>query len=380
MSVRKRSWRTPNGEIKEAWVADYVDQSGERHIQTFNRKKDADEYHATVRVDVRQGVHTPQNKSITVTEAAEDWIAFVKLEERERSTIDQYRQHVDLHIVPRIGLEKLAKLTTPRINKFRDELLADLSRPMAKKVLTSLKALLRDAKRRGNVAQNVALDVTISADKRGKKRLEAGIDFPTPGEIRSLIDTAPDRLRPILLTTIFTGLRSSELRGLRWANVDLKGGKVHVRQRADRHNVIGKPKSESGNRTIPIGPLVVNTLKEWKLACPKGSHGLVFPNGNGNFENHANIVQRVLCPVQVAAGVVDAKGRAKYTGTHAFRHFYASWCINQKKDGGLELPAKLVQERLGHSSIMMTMDVYGHLFPRTDDSAELAAAENALLA
>jgi integrase len=64
----------------------------------------------------------------------------------------------------------------------------------------------------------------------------------------------------------------------------------------------------------------------------------------------------------------------------ALRHFYASWCINRRADGGLELPAKVVQERLGHSSIVMTMDTYGHLFPRGDDGAELAAAESALLA
>jgi integrase len=61
------------------------------------------------------------------------------------------------------------------------------------------------------------------------------------------------------------------------------------------------------------------------------------------------------------------------------RHFFASWCINRKADGGRELPAKVVQELLGHSSITMTMDVYGHLFPSGDDSAELAAAPDRLL-
>jgi integrase len=72
--------------------------------------------------------------------------------------------------------------------------------------------------------------------------------------------------------------------------------------------------------------------------------------------------------------------KPKYTGLHAFRHFFASWCINRKADGGLELPAKVVQERLGHaSSVTMTFDRYGHLFPRGDDTAELAAAEKALL-
>jgi integrase len=59
------------------------------------------------------------------------------------------------------------------------------------------------------------------------------------------------------------------------------------------------------------------------------------------------------------------------------RHFYASWCINRAADGGLELPPKVVQERIGHATIGMTMDTYGHLFPRGDDRAELAAGERA---
>ena len=87
-----------------------------------------------------------------------------------------------------------------------------------------------------------------------------------------------------------------------------------------------------------------------------------------------------MIPAQIAAGVVTKDGKAKYTGLHALRHFYASWCINRRADGGLELPPKLVQERLGHATIGMTMDTYGHLFPRGDDGTELAAAESALLA
>ena len=225
MSVRKRKWITRRGEAKEAWLVDYADQEGERHIQTFARKKEADEFHATVKVDVRKGIHTPHSKSIDISQAAEDWLSYIETEERERSTIRQYRQHVDLHIKPRIGREKLAKLTTPRINKFRDDLLADMSRPLAKKVLTSLKSLLKDAQRRGNVAQNVALGVSIRR-QGGKRKLKVGVDIPTPEEIKRIVHAASGKARPFLLTAIFTGLRSSELRGLRWQDVDLKKGEL----------------------------------------------------------------------------------------------------------------------------------------------------------
>ena len=120
-----------------------------------------------------------------------------------------------------------------------------------------------------------------------------------------------------------------------------------------------------------------------------GSNTLVFPNGQGKVEQLNNIVRRGLQPAQVAAGVgidsgkVDEDGNtilvARYKGLHALRHFYASWCINRTADGGLGLPLKVVQERMGHSSVTLTADVYGHLFPRGDDAEELAAAERSLL-
>ena len=100
--------------------------------------------------------------------------------------------------------------------------------------------------------------------------------------------------------------------------------------------------------------------------------------GRGD-ESRANIVNRALGPVQIAAGVVTKDGRPKYSGLHSLRHFYASWCINRRVDGGLELPLKVVQHRLGHSSIQMTSDRYGHLFPSGDTSAEMAAAEKSLI-
>jgi len=252
---------------------------------------------------------------------------------------------------------------------------------MAKRVLVHFKTILKDAKRRGNVAQNVAADVSITSHGRHKPKLEIGRDIPTRNEVQRIVDAAkPGKGRALLLTAALTGMRASELRGLRWSDVDLTERQIHVRQRADRYRKIGVPKSAAGVRDIPIGDMVVNTLREWKLQCPKGIENLVFPNLLGRVEYYPNIIKRYFTPALLAAGVVDSKGKPKYWGMHALRHFYASWCINQKKDGGLELPPKTVQTRLGHSSIVMTLDVYGHLFPSHDDGKELAAAERALFA
>ena len=394
------------GVEKEAWVVDYVDQSGKRRLKTFTKKRAADAYAATANVEIRAGVHTADSASITVAEAGKRWIETGEQAGLERSTLAAYCQHLKLHIEPHLGHVKLSQLSAPMVKDFEAKLArGDMpgggppqlrSRAMVRKVRVSLSSLLSDAQERGLVSRNVVRELRRTrkrgrereAERRQKGRLKIGVDILTREEIKAIVEAATGRWRCILLTAIFTGLRASELRGLRWGDLDFDKRELHVRQRADRYSKIGKPKSESGERTVPLTPMVLNTLREWKLACPKSDGGLVFPSSGGQVEHHKNIVERGLIPTMITAGViVKEKGvdgaeveRAKYTGLHAFRHFYASWCVNRRAEGGLELPAKVVQERLGHSSITMTMDVYGHLFPRGDDSEELAAAERSLLA
>ncbi|EKF40155.1 phage integrase family protein [Nitratireductor indicus C115] len=414
MSVRKRSWVNGKGEEKTAWVVDYVDTKGTRRLKTFKLKKEADQFASTASVEVREGVHVAERDTVTVEKAGELWIASAEAAGLERSTIAQYRQHLKLHIVPLIGSTTLSKLAVPVVRTFEDELRESGRSPqMVRKVLVSLGSLLADAQERGLVSRNAVREKSRARqkgkdrrqEKRQKGKIKVGVDIPTREEIRAIVAALDGRWRPLMLTAIFAGLRASELRGLRWSDVDIERREIRVHQRADRFNEIGRPKSEAGERAIPIPPILVNALKEWKLAYSRPVIGrdddgkmiredaqpghLVFSNGWGKVESLANIINRGLIPIQIAAGVADPTGevddtgepvmRARYTGMHALRHFYASWLINRPQDGGLGLPAKAVQERLGHGSIVMTMDVYGHLFPRGDDADELAAAERSLL-
>jgi integrase len=377
MSVRKREWITRKGESKEAWVADFVDNNGKRQIRTFAQKKKADAFHSQVKVDINAGTHVAIDGDLTVMDAADKWISDVEAEGRERGTIRTYRLHVKCHIAPRIGQLKLAKLTEGHVTAFRDSLIKGdnkLSFSMAQKVWVSFKSLLK-ANKVARLADNVK---PITKDKRKDHDLERGRDFPTPDEVKRVLSVVADdmKLWTFLRVAVLTGLRASELLGLRWRDVDLKGHEVHVRQRADRYRDIGAPKTDSSRRKIPIGPDLVHALKQWKLACPKGESDLVFPTRDGIVAHYEN-VRRSVDAALVKAGVVNKAGEPKY-GLHAFRHFFASWCINRKADGGRELPAKVVQTWLGHSSIKMTLDIYGHLFPRDSDDKEVAASEKAL--
>jgi integrase len=398
MSVRKREWTTPKGETKQAWVVDYFDTTGKRRLKTFKLKKVADQFAATASVEVREGVHVADSASATVEAAGLLWIASASAAGLERATVEDYERHLRLHIVPFIGTSKLPSLSIAKVRAFQDALReAGRSPVMVKKVLVSLGTLIADAQERGLVARNVVRDIKgrrgsgeKRQEQRQKGRLKLGIDIPLRKEVKALLGALEGRWRPLILTATFCGLRASELRGLRWQDVDMDKREIRVHQRADRFNDIGRPKSLSGERTVPAPPMVINSLKEWKLAAPRGALDLVFPNGQGKVEQLNNILRRGLHPAWITAGVtidtgqVDEKGKPvlspKYTGMHALRHFYASWCINRKEDGGLGLPPKIVQERMGHSTIALTMDRYSHLFPKLDDGNEMEAAERAFLA
>ena len=105
--------------------------------------------------------------------------------------------------------------------------------------------------------------------------------------------------------------------------------------------------------------MVISALKEWRLACPQGPAQLVFPNGKGRPEQITAIHYRGLGPLQKAAGITD-NDKPKY-GMHSFRHAAASLFIEQG------FSPKRVQALMGHSTIQMTFDTYGHLFPAAED-------------
>jgi integrase len=215
---------------------------------------------------VRHGIHTPSSKSITIAEAGKLWLATAEKNNLERTTIDGYKQHLALHIEPILGSTKLSDLSTPMVREFEDKLSADKTNPrsmgLVKKVRGSLGAILADAQERGLVARNVVRELRSGrrrgkerrADRRQKGKLKVGVDIPAPDEIKAIIEAAKGQWRPLFLTAIFTGLRASELRGLRWADVDLKKGELNVTQRADAYQEIGAPKSEAGHRTVPPHP------------------------------------------------------------------------------------------------------------------------------
>jgi integrase len=417
MAIRQRTW-TWKGKQKAAWVVDYLDRKGKRRLKTFRTKREADDWRSNAKVEIKQGTHVAERDGITVAEAGRLWLASCEADGLEPATIQRYRALLDLHIAPHVGAKKLHDLTVPGLKALEDELRADgKSVTLVAKVITHLGGLIADAQERGLTPRNPVRERKRrrkrgDAAERHERRLEVGVDIPTPAEIRAILHAATGYRRALFATAALAGLRASELRGLPWRDVDLAAATITVRQRADKFGTIGSPKAKASRRTVPLSPMVVNTLKEWKLACPRCDTGrkdaagnpvnelvFVFPNSCGLVEHYRHILRKHWHPLQIAAGVsvpvLDAAGNQimakhddgndvpvmapKYSGLHCLRHFYASWCAARAQDGGLGLPLKTVQVRMGHSTLAMTADTYGHLFPSTDDAEVLAAGERALM-
>ncbi|MBB3475600.1 tyrosine-type recombinase/integrase [Sphingomonas sp. BK345] len=331
-----------------------------------------------------KGVHTADSQSITVAQAADLWIQAAEAKDRERSTIKQYKEWAELHIKPLIGSKRLSQLSMPAVERFKDALLQTRSPAMAGKVVRGLSSIITEAQRRGLVAQNVAKGVKVIRSRRDRGK----VTIPSREDVRALLaiaaaDEKLPALYPMLLTVALAGLRSSELRGLRKDSVDLKRGEIHITQRADQWGVIGSPKSEAGSRTIPIPPVLVAELRKWMLRAPRSDLGLLFPNSDGGVRLHSNLLNREYWPAQVKAGLVrpaaaagdeEPRARARYD-FHALRHYAASAWIKQRVD------LKRLTTWLGHSSVQITLDTYGHLI-RDDlgDAAIAAATAQELLA
>jgi integrase len=364
-TIRKRTWTNASGGVTERWQVDFVDQQGKRRHKQFARKKDADAWLVNARGQVAAGTFTPDSSSATIRDAADLWLSRATLEKLERSTLADYRRSVEI-IGALLDLStRLARLTTPRVEQLRDDLLRDHSRAMAQRTLKHFKAIVADAQRRGLIAHSPAARTRIGPAERHKPRLAAGVEFPAPAELRAILETATGEGRALICIAGLAGLRASEIRGLRWSDLDLgQHPSVTVAQRADRWCRIGSPKSAAARRAVPLGETTATALRAWKLAQPPGRK-LVFGTRSDRPDSLSNLRRRLLEPMLSAAGV-------HHYGLHAFRHYaISSWL-----SAGIDL--KQCQRWAGHSTLALTLDTYGHLLPRRDDHQRIADAERGL--
>jgi integrase len=366
-SIRPRI--LPSG--TKVFLCDYVDTNGKRRAKQFPRRKDADAFLVGARGQIRDGTYVHDADSLTVRQATDLWFDHIDARvesgrRMERATAADYKAKMRLHILDEkigIGKIKLSRLSRREVNELVDALLKNgRETATVRKALGKLKLFLAWCQDNGRATQNVAAGVRVI----GTTRLKQLVEIPSRDAIKSLLKNAADDFRPLLLVTLFCGLRSSEARALTWGDVDLKGSHVHVRRRVDRYGAVGEPKSAAGTRSIPIGPKLVAALRRWKLRCPKTDEHLVFPSKSGTYLDHSNLLSYYFRPL--------CKKLEVMVTWHALRHY----CVSSWIAEGFGI--KAIMTWAGHSSVAMTMDLYGHLFPSPDHHVGMASVEKKLLA
>ena len=219
-----------------------------------------------------------------------------------------------------------------------------------------------------------AENVFIRSSPHNKHALLTATDkSPSLSEIKAILNklrqrtnVADRRLRRrrrryklILETMVYGGTRPGEALGLPWSEVDFDKGGIRIVQDIEEDGTIGRPKSAASYRFIPMPDCYMRQLRHWRKLCPDSDLGLVFPNWSGNAEFLSNLNRRGWRPVLSEAGIVTDDGSPKYP-PKSLRHARASLEIESGAN------PKEIQRLMGHSSIKVTYDVYGHLFEAHD--------------
>lgn len=176
-------------------------------------------------------------------------------------------------------------------------------------------------------------------------------------EIRRLLEAVRPEWRTFLLCAVTTGMRLGELRALRWGDVDWNGRRLWVRRSVTRRGTFQEPKSHGSVRAIAMPVSLISALRRHLMASPvKGDDELVFCTERGTPLDGTNVVRREFKPALRRAGLPQIR-------FHDLRHTFASLLIAQGEH------PKLISEQLGHASVQITLDRYGHLMPQSYDHA-----------
>jgi integrase len=224
-----------------------------------------------------------------------------------------------------------------------------------RKILITLGSIMTYATRKRYIDYNPVRDVE-KPKGQSEHDGDGDLNILNPEQIRLLLEHTPEiRYRTLFMTAALTGMRQGELFGLKWTDMDWINRQAHV-NRTFNHGRFYEPKTKGSKRKIDLAPQLVTHLKEWRLGCPKGEIDLVFPNEDGKPLSPINMVRRKYEPALKAAGLQ----RIRF---HDLRHTFASLLIDQGEH------PKYIQSQMGHASINITMDTYGHLMKSTNEDA-----------
>ncbi len=384
--------RQINAAGRERWVVDFYDQHGKRHQQFYRTRDAAEGKHAELVLAVRNKSYVDQATLPTFAEVAEAWL--LDRQDRRRSTVRGWRRQLDLHLIPAFGDRRIDEIRAEHINIWKVQtwnrdagrVRGKLGRTTVNQLLQTLRGVFRHAVHQDYLVRNPA-DRVEGLRKQRRKGVRGQAIEPskvlTAEQIAQAIRHARVGLGQTYLATAFaTGCRPGELQALRWGNVDLEAGRLHIEESLDfepgaRENgrkhapygsstpVFGPTKSEYSDRQLDLPGELIRRLKEWKMSRRpehKRDDSPVFGNSLGGPLHRAYLTK-------LLHEALDA-ARLPRISLHGCRHSFATSLISKGKQ------PNEVAALLGHANTRITLERYVHWYkgkPSRETMEDLAA-------
>jgi integrase len=351
------------------WFLDYITASGRRVRETIGlgeeNRRLAKQILQQREAEATLGEHHMRPRETPrFAEFSDNWLQRQRARGLRPATIVSYEGTVTVHLQSAFGEMRLGAITRSAVEAYvaakretgtkrgKGKKRVPLSSTTIAYSLRILKAILEDAVEHGALAENPAARVVPPRSDRDDRDL---VRFLEPAEIAQLLEGVEEPYRTLYEVAIHTGMRRGELLGLRWRDVDLRKGLIHVRRSLGRVKdgdgwvVREAPlKTRASRRMIDLSPTLVQTL----LAFPAGDdpeRDYVFRSQVGGPLDPDN-VDRAFKRHLTTAELPDVR-------FHDLRHTHASLLI------AAGVHPKAIQSRLGHTSITTTLNRYGHLMP-----------------
>ena len=363
----------------EAWAYDRRTKTKIRRTFTGRGALDAAKgWRADATGAVRRGTLRPPTQA-TLREAAEAWLEGAKsgaIRTRsgdvfKPSTLHGYEQALRSRVLPVLGGARLSDVGRPDLQDFAERMLAEgKDASTIRNALMPLRAIFGRAHDRNELAVNPTVRLRLPAVRGRRDRIVE------PAEAERLLRELPEGDRALWATALYAGLRRGELLALTLGDVDLAAGLLRVERSYDpRSGATGAPKSRAGVRRVPIAAVLRDYLAAHKARSSSGE-GLVFGRTAAQPFNHSSVLRRAEAAWRAAeverarqAGADEqelqrvADEFAAPITLHECRHTFASLMI------AAGVNAKALSSYLGHSSIQITFDRYGHLMPGNEEEA-----------
>jgi integrase len=372
-SILKEKRRLPDGTIGESlnYCIVFRDVRGKQvKITVGPRKKDAVRLLDEKLGAIQTGAYR-ELKRATFRQYAEGWIAGRAA--LKPSTRACYEAILGVQAVPRpaagsvrrrraapahqlvtvFGDRALDTIEVSDVNRYLAEHTAELRPKTRRNILSLFQKILDDAVEEGYLPVNrLRGSKTLQRPRALRPEDAETIEILDPAEVNQLLDAMPAEPYPFFLTLALTGLRLGEALGLQWGDIERGAGRVHVRRTVYRGQSY-VPKTKRSARAVDVGDQLLGVLDGVRLArfgdAPPPPDALMFPSAAGTPMDPDNLRHRVWEPALATAEL-------RHVRIHSLRHTYASMLIAQGEN------LKYVSSQLGHSSITITVDRYGHLF------------------